>query len=104
MTLVAPPPTLALSPESSQQRSPERFRRGSRDLGLGRNRPSSLFVTWWQGGDECPFSLFAALSLSPPLALPLVPLVAAGWRLREGGPKCKASGCYTSHSQVCLGH
>lgn len=32
-----------------QQRFPERFRRGSKDLGPGREGPSSLRVTWKEG-------------------------------------------------------
>lgn len=78
------------------------FRRGSRDLGPGREGPSSLLVTW--GGGRWVILLFCSPApiLSPPLSL--VPLVAAGWRLWEGGPTRRASGCCTFHSQVGLGH
>ena len=40
------PATPALSPMSGQQRFPERFRTGSRDLGPGREGPSSLLVAF----------------------------------------------------------
>ena len=35
-----------MTPASNQQRFPERYRRGSRDLGPGREGPSSLRVTF----------------------------------------------------------
>lgn len=38
-----------MTPAGNQQRFPERFRRGSRDLGPGREGPSSLRVTWKEG-------------------------------------------------------
>lgn len=96
--------TLALSPGSCQRRSPESFRRASRDLGPGREGPSSPLVTCGRG--EMVHSAVLPPSPLPPLPsppLPLVPLVTAGWRLQEVGPKHKVSECCTSHSQAGLG-
>ena len=54
-----------MTPASNQQGFPERFRRGSRDLGPGREGPSSLRVTWKEGRWvillvlSCPLPAFA---------------------------------------------